>query len=134
MTLLESLVTVTIVSIVMMIATPSLIRARESYVLNATAQQVASQMRSARIKAVSRNQDCRVRVTSDISYVVECRDSTWLVDETAIVPRGYRITANAAPQFHKRGNVSPSATFTVWDGHDHMKQVVVNINGRVRVD
>lgn len=134
MSLLESCVTVSIISIVMMIATPSLIRARESYILTATAQQVASRMRSARIKAVSRNQDCRLRVTSEVSYLIECRDSTWIADESVILPAGFRITANGSPQFHERGNVSPSATFTVRDSHDHSKQVVVNINGRVRID
>lgn len=133
MSLFETCLGVAIISIVMMIAVPSLTRARESYLLNATAQQVASKLRFARVKAVSRNQDCRVRVTSDVSYLIECQDSVWVPGESTVLPQGFRITANAAPQFHRRGNVSPSATITVWDSSGHSKQVIVNIMGRVRI-
>ena len=115
MSLIESCVTVAIISTVAVIATPSLIRAREIYELDATARQVEGKMQSTRIKAVSRNRDCRVRVTSEVSYVVECQDPIWLPDENVVLPRGFRITANAAPEFHKRGNASPTGTVTVWD-------------------
>src|SRR5437870_297284 len=126
MSLIESCVTVAIISTVAVIATPSLIRAREIYELDATARQVEGKMQSTRIKAVSRNRDCRVRVTSEVSYVIECQDPIWLPDENVVLPRGFRITANAAPEFHKRGNASPTGTITVWDSRLRSKRVIVN--------
>lgn len=134
MTLLESCVTVTIISITAVVAVPSLIRARENYELDATARQVAGNMQSARIKAVSRNRDCRLRVTSAVSYVIECEDPSWKRDENVVLPRGFRITASASPEFHRRGNVSPAATITVWNSSGRSKRVIVNITGRIRLE
>jgi hypothetical protein len=134
MSLLESCLTVALISTATMIAVPSLIRARESYELEATARQVAGKMQLTRIKAVSRNRDCRIRVNSEVSYIIECEDPLWRPDETVILPRGFRITANASPQFHRRGNASPAATISVWDSRGRSKRVIVNITGRIRVD
>ena len=134
MTLLESCASIAIVSTVVVFAAPSLIRARENYQLDAVARQVAGNLQWTRIKAISRNRDCRVRVNSETSYVVECQDTAWQVDETVVLPRGFHITANAAPEFHKRGNASPTGTLTVLDSHSKTKRVIVNITGRVRVE
>ena len=134
MSLLESCVSVAIVSTVTVIAAPSLMRARESYELDAAARQVASHLQSARIKAVSRNQDCRIRVDSQATYLIECQDALWRVDENIVLRRGFRIAATASPEFHRRGNVSPAATITIWDTGGRSKRVIVNITGRVRVE
>ena len=134
MTLLESCVTVAIISVTALVAVPSLDRARENYELDATARQVAGNLQSARIKALSRNRDCRVRVTSVVSYVIECEDPSWKPDETVVLPRGFRIAANASPQFHRRGNASPSATITVSSSQGRSKRVIVNITGRIRME
>ena len=134
MTLLESCVTVTIISITAVVAVPSLVRARENYQLDAAARQVAGNMQWARIKAVSRNRDCRLRVTSPVTYAIECEAPFWKPDENIVLPRGFRITANAAPQFHRRGNVSPTATITVFNSQGRSRRVIVNITGRVRVE
>jgi hypothetical protein len=134
MSLLETCASVAIISAVVVFAAPSLIRARENYHLDQTAREVAARMQWTRIKAISRNRDCRMRVISNVSYVIECKDSIWLADETVTLPRGFQITASAAPQFHKRGNAAPAATITIWDRHSNAKRVTVNITGRVRVD
>jgi Tfp pilus assembly protein FimT len=134
MSLLETCASVAIVSTVVIFAAPSLIKARENYQLDAVARQVAGKTQWTRIKAISRNRDCRVRVNSETSYVVECEDPAWRADETVVLPLGFRITANASPQFHKRGNASPAATLVVWDSHSKTKRVIVNITGRVRVE
>ena len=63
-----------------------------------------------------------------------CVHPNWSTDEIVVLPRSFRITANASPQFHKRGNASPSGTLTIWDSHSKSKQVIVNITGRVRVN
>lgn len=134
MTLLESCVTITIISVTAIVAVPSLVRARENYQLDATARQVAGNMQSARIKALNRNRDCRVRVTASVSYVIECEDPFWKTEENVVLPRGFRISANASPQFHRRGNASPTATITVFNSQGRSRRVIVNITGRIRVE
>jgi Tfp pilus assembly protein FimT len=134
MSFLESCLTVAIIAVISMTAVPQLVRARETYELDASARQVASRMQSARIKAVSGSRDCRLRVTTSASYAVECKETLWISEERIVLPRGLQITANTSPVFHKRGTVSPTATITISDNHSHSRRVVVNITGRVRVD
>ena len=133
MSLLETSAGLAIVAAVVFFAAPSLIRSRDNYQLDQTTRQVAGQMQWTRIKAISRDQDCRFRVISTVSYVVECKGSAWLLDETVALPAGFQITTSATPVFHKRGNASPAATITIWDRRFNSKSVVVNITGRVRV-
>jgi hypothetical protein len=134
MSVLETCAGVAIVSTLVFFAAPSLIRTRDNYQLDQATRQVAGQMQWTRVKAISRNQDCRLRVVSTSSYVVECKvSSIWLTDETVGLPAGFQLSATATPVFHKRGNASPAATITIWDRHFNSKSVVVNITGRVRV-
>ena len=133
MSLLETCAGVAVVSAVVFFAAPSLIRSRDNYQLDQTTRQVAGRMQWTRIKAISRDQDCRLRVVSATSYVVECKGSVWLLDEAVGLPAGFQITSTATPVFHKRGNASPAATITIWDKRFNSKSVVVNITGRVRV-
>jgi len=134
MSLLESCIGVAIISGVAMAAVPSLIEAGESYLLSGTAHHVAASLRSTRIKAITRNRDCRFRVTTSVSFVIECLESVWLPEEYGTVPRGFTITANAAPRFHRRGNVSPAATISLWNVRGRSRRVIVNISGRVRIE
>lgn len=134
MSLLESCASVAILSIVVFFAAPSLVRARENYQLQQVARQVGSNLQWTRVKAISRSRDCRVRVTSATSYVIECQDPVWVTDQSILLPEGFQITANASPEFHKRGNAAPAATLTITDIHARSKSVTVNITGRVRVN
>jgi Tfp pilus assembly protein FimT len=134
MSLLESCVTVAIISVTALVAVPGLIRARENYELESAARQVAGNLQSTRVRAITQNRDCRLRVTSAVTYVIECEAPSWRVEETVVLPRGFRITANASPRFHRRGNASPAATITVWSNSVRSRRVVVNITGRIRLD
>ena len=133
MSLMESCIALTVVCTMMAISAPSLIRTRQIYRLQSTAREIASRMQSARIEAITRNGDCRVNVLSPTSYVLECQDGPWRTIESISVPAGITVSANNRPEFHRRGNVSPTATFTVSDRYGHSFKVVVNVNGRVRV-
>src|SRR5438552_1652456 len=114
MTLTESCIATAVVSTLMAISVPSLIRAKETYTLESAAHEVAAKMQATRIAAIARNQDCRLTVTSASSYVLECQPSTlWEVVEHVTVADGITVTANNRPEFHRRGNVSPTATFTL---------------------
>jgi Tfp pilus assembly protein FimT len=135
MSLLETPIGVAVISSLTMIAVPSMMNARENYILNATAHHVAARLRLTRIKAITRNQDCRARITSPVSFAVDClAGSSWLPDETMVVSRGFTLSANAVPRFHRRGNVSPAATIMVWNPAGRSRRVIVNIAGRVRVE
>ena len=133
MSLTETLVAVTILVTSIAIATPSLLRSREAYELQSAARMVESRMQSARILAVRRNRDCRVNVTSTSSYALECQGTSWETIETVSLPRGLTVTASASPVFHERGSVAPTATITVWNSRGRNLRVIVNVNGRVRI-
>ena len=133
MSLTESCVAAAVVSTVMAVALPPLNRARQTYVLRSAAHDVAGRMHFARISAISRNRDCRLSVTSSISYVVECENGSWQVIQYLTTPRGITVSANARPEFHRRGNVSPTATFTLRNTAGTVRRVIVNVNGRVRI-
>jgi hypothetical protein len=133
MSLTETCLGLAIAASAMVIATPSLLRAREEYVLRTAAHDVATKMYAAKIAAITRNRDCRLRVASPVSYITECQSAVWEPIETITLPRGITISANARPEFHRRGNVAPAATITVWDSMGHSVRVIVNINGRVRI-
>jgi hypothetical protein len=49
------------------------------------------------------------------------------------MPGRITIEANARPEFHRRGNVSPTATLTVRNSVGGVRRVIVNVNGRVRI-
>src|SRR5438876_6586948 len=104
MSLVETGISIAIISTAVVIAVPSLLQTRDDYVIKSTAKDVASRMHSARIRAISRNIKCRIRVTSDVTYAVECEDPGWTVSETVALPRGMTIVQNARPEFHRLGN------------------------------
>src|SRR6516225_1217272 len=99
MTLFELCLSVGIILTGAFFAAPSLIQARNNYQLDQVARQVAHNTQWTRVKAISRSRDCRVRVISNTSYVIECLDPVWLTDTTITLPAGFQITANASPDF-----------------------------------
>lgn len=133
MSLVEVCVSVVIVSLVVLIAVPSLLDSRDDYVVQAAATDVASKMHAARIRAISRNIDCRLRVLSPGTYAIECMDPTWIVAETITLPRGMTIQQNTPPEFHRLGNVVPTATITVTNKKGRQKKIIVNNGGRIRI-
>ena len=133
MSLLESCISVAIILAIGFFSAPSIMKARDNYQLDLVTRQVAGNTQWTRVKANSRSRDCRIRVVSSTSYAMECLDPVWTADQTVALPQGFQISANATPQFHKRGNVAPAATLTISDAHSHSRQVVINITGRVRV-
>ena len=133
MSLAEFCVAAVVVSTVMAVSLPSLNRARQIYALRSAAHDVAGRMHFARIAAISRNRDCRLTVTSAASYVIECDEGSWRPIERLTMPRGITLNANARPEFHRRGNVSPTATLTLRNSVGAVRRVIVNVNGRVRI-
>jgi len=134
MSLIESCVSAAIVVSLAAIAVPSVLRSLDDYLLQSAAHDVASKVQSARIQAISRNVDCRIRVTSNASYTIDCRDPMWTVMDSVTLPPGMTISATTRPEFHRLGNVVPSATLTVTNRKGRQKRIVVNNEGRIRID
>jgi len=133
MSLIESCVAAVVVSTAMAVTLPSLHRTMDIYRLRSAASGVAAQMHAARIAAITRSCDCRMTVTSAASYRIECDEGEWRVIEQLTMPRGITVEANARPEFRRRGNVVPTATFTLRNTAGAEKRVIVNVNGRVRI-
>ena len=133
MSLIESCIAAAVVATSVAVALPALNRTMDTYRLNAAAGRVASHIHSARIAAITRSRDCRLSITSAKSYVIECEDTTWQTLERFSMPDRITIEANARPEFHRRGNVSPTATVTLRNPAGALKRVIVNVNGRIRI-
>src|SRR5262245_18428249 len=113
MTLADPCIAAAVISTTMAIAAPSFVRAKETYTLSAMAHDVAAKMHATRSAAIGRTQDCRLTVTAVTSYVIECQSTSWQVIERVILSGDLTVTVNERPEFLRRGNVSPTATFTV---------------------
>src|SRR4051812_23191386 len=98
MSLIESCISVAIISTVTLVAVPGLLQTRDDYALKSAAGDVATRMHSARIRAISRNVDCRFRVTSPVSYLIECQEPVWVLAESVVLPKGLTVSANARPE------------------------------------
>lgn len=133
MSLVETFMSVAILLVASLVAVPSLLESRDNYVVQSAANDVASKMHAARIRAISRNIDCRLRVVSSRTYDIECMDPVWTVTETIVLPQGMTIVQNAQPRFHRLGNVVPAATITVSNAKGRQKKIIVNNGGRIRI-
>jgi Tfp pilus assembly protein FimT len=133
MTVLESCAAAIVVTTAMAVSLPSLNRTMDAYRLRSAASVVAAHLHGARIAAITRNTDCRVTVTSGGSYRMECNEDGWRVVEDFVSPKGITVEANTRPEFHRRGNVVPTATFTLRNESGGVRRVIVNVNGRVRI-
>jgi Tfp pilus assembly protein FimT len=134
MSLIETCIAVLIGATLTIMAIPSLLQSREDYLLRSAAADVATQMHLARVRAISRNIDCRLHVTAPVGYAVECQEPVWAVMQSVVLPRGLTISANARPEFHRLGNVAPAATLTLANRAGHTRKVVVNTAGRIRIE
>ncbi len=132
--LLEACVVIAIVSSLTMIAVPSFIEARQHWLLQSAAYQIRSELHYARVQSIMRMQDCRLRVTSPVTYRVECQTPAWLPLRYGTMPRKLTVTANNRPEFHPLGNVSPMASIFVWNERGARMRVVVSRSGRVRIE
>jgi Tfp pilus assembly protein FimT len=115
-----------------MIAIPNVTRLRQVYRLAAASNDVQSQLHYARIQAISKNTDLRLRVTGPTTYVLERRfGGAWVVDRNLSLANGLSISATNTTEFHSRGNASPVATFTIMNPRTETRQVVVDTSGYI---
>ena len=77
-TLLELCFVLTIAGTLATVAIPPISRAIDQLGLIAAAEQVRSGLHTARIWSIIHNRDCRLRVASRVTYVIECQTPEWL--------------------------------------------------------
>ncbi len=133
-TLLETCMVAAVIGVLSVISVPSFVRAQQRFVLSSTAYEVRSELHRARILAITRNQDCRLRVTSPNTYLVECQTPAWVSVRLIYVPVGVSISANNRPEFHPMGNVGPMASITVWNESGDRRKIIVSRGGRIRLE
>jgi hypothetical protein len=134
MSLTESCIAVMVAATSLAVTLPALHRTMDIYKLQSAAFSVAATMQSTRIAAINRSRDCRISVTSATTYGIECEEgSSWRRIQVFTMPRRITLEANARPEFHRRGNVSPTATLTLRNPSGAVRRVIVNVNGRVRI-
>ena len=133
-TLLETCMVTAVIGVLSVISVPSFVRAQQRFVLSSTAYEVRSELHRVRILAITRNQDCRLRVTSPNTYLLECQTPAWVSVRLIDVPAGVSISANNRPEFHPMGNVGPMASITVWNESGDRRKIIVSRGGRIRME
>jgi Tfp pilus assembly protein FimT len=130
--IVEFLVGFLVIATICVFTMPSLVRAEQTYKLIGAANDVQSRLQSARIQAVNRNADHRIRVVSSLNYVLERRSGgSWVLQETYAMRNGYSISATGPAEFHSRGNANPVANFTITNPRSETRQVDVETSGYV---
>jgi Tfp pilus assembly protein FimT len=131
-TVLELLIGMAVVLLMGMIAIPQLVAVTEEYRLSAVAREVTGNISDARIRAITSNADYRVVVSDSDTYVIE-EDvaGTWTNRATHDMPDGFTIGATGATvQFHRWGNATPVASFSITNGNGTAIQAVTTTSGR----
>lgn len=132
--LAESSIVVAIIGVIASIALPAFNAASKTQGLIAAAADVRTSLYRTRILAIMGNQDCRLRVTSPVTYLIECETPGWVTRSFHQLRSGFTITANNEPEFHPLGNVAPMATITVWDERGRYRKIVTSRGGRIRTE
>jgi prepilin-type N-terminal cleavage/methylation domain-containing protein len=137
LTLIEILLTATVFTILLSIAIPNWSTLFAGYQLNSAAQQVSTDLQSARNRAMAQYRKYRVVPVTSTTYRVE-REQTpggsyVVFTGPKAFPSGITAIFNNTPVFQTRGNVSPGATITLTNSKGQTKQVEVSQSGRIEI-
>ena len=132
--LFEILIATLIIGFLTLVAVPPIRQAQQNLRFSSIAHDVRSELHRVRILSIVRNEDCRLRVTSRSSYLIECQTPDWQTIGAQHLPHDFEISANSAPEFHPRGNVGPMATIRIWNTDGDQKRVIISRSGRVRME
>ena len=140
-TLIEILVVVAIVSILAAVTMPTVAGAMDRYYILSAGQQVASTIRAARVQAVGKNMQLRVRFNYPAAgqyQVVRHSDGTTAVGQVQILPRDVSFQDGAADiAFDTNGRLttgSVAAAIVVTNGTAADNRTInVSTSGRVQL-
>lgn len=129
-TVLECMVIIGILSILIAMAIPGFISLLPGFRLGQAARQIATDLQSARMRAISQNASNTITFNSSTgTYVASLGGETR--DIQNLYP-GITLTASASPAFSARGTATTPATVTLSNG-TATKLVEVTPVGRVRI-
>lgn len=132
--LLELSLVIAVIGVLAVIALPPVYRLQETLAIQGAAGVVRGELHRARIQSIMRNIDCRLRVTSEVTFLTECQTPVWVPVAFHTMPRGFTISANNSPEFHPEGHAGPMGTISVWNRHGERARIVVSRSGRVRTE
>ena len=132
---IEFLIGFLVIATVSVFTIPSLVRADQTYKLIGAANAVQSRLQFARIQAINRNADHRIRVVNSLKYVLERRlGGSWVLQETYAMANGYSISASGTAEFHSRGNANPVTTFTITNPRSETREIEVETSGYIHAE
>lgn len=131
-TLLELLVTMALMLVLFGTAALSLAPLRSSLHLSSAVQQVATDLRLTRMKAISQNSRFQISFVGTTYTIQKCVPTCTDQSGAIVLPEGITVSASTTPQFLPRGTSGGAATITVSNGTKD-RQVEVTPVGRVKV-
>ena len=141
-TLIEIMIVIAIIGIMAAIAAPSYRTFMAQKRLTGAARQVMSDLMYARMKAVSKNNECKVFFVNDHQYtILDDVDNDGTADsgeateakDVQTIYYDVTISGNANPVFKPRGTANPGATITVQNSSGTKYVIVTTNTGRVRI-
>ena len=132
MTLMEVLVSISVLTILVAIGFPALMRTLPGLRLTDAARQVATELQQVRMKAIAQGIPHQISFSSG-SYVLQrCNGACTSDSGNIALPDGITATATTPPRFEPRGTVNTAASITLSNGSEQ-KHVCVKTVGRVNI-
>ena len=139
-TLIQMLVTVTVIGLLLAAASPNVASLLSVYPIRSGARQIYAELESARMAAVTENTSYRFSVcTGGISYIVYVYTGV-VSDCTLQTPRpldaasqGVSMAASSDIVFSSNGGASTTGTVTMTNNQGTSMQVAVGTAGRIRI-
>ena len=139
--LVEIMLVVSIMAILVVVATPMFLRFHQAAQARAAAQEIVSYLNQGRQLAIKQNRSICVHIAPTTMHYHQgnCSGDKWVApgtDSSGDIEmfQGVTLTTNADPVFSYLGAASPSATYTVRHTKSGIQMtVVVSVSGRVSV-
>lgn len=140
-TLIETVVVLLLLSVLMSFALLDLGRASRRSNLTAAARQLAAELRLARIRAITLNNNYRILLQAGVGgYSRQARGSSGYREDgpTLALPDGIVTVSCSSPSggisFRPRGVAAEFGTVTLANADNERRKVIVNFTGEVRIE